>query len=245
MTEPLNKAEKRKRKEKRKQQKAVSKTMKTVIQPKQEETPLGPPEAAPATPPPVNLCDNCAYEFGECEGKPKFASELDETLTGPAADRVVKCEGFLNVAEMPTAQEAAAKATAAAEYPGLIIVCSGGCGKTTEGIPLGTLSGEFQEVEGSDVPKWTCQECLDKRGESAADQETEEPAPETQVIRKDLPERPDPKRFQAEEDFGTCQSCSRPLKRTALNRYQDAIRCTNGHCRAYRAIVKTISTGVK
>ena len=68
---------------------------------------------------------------------------------------------------------------------------------------------------------------------------------EDQVIRTDLPGRPDPKRFQAEEDFGTCQSCEGRLKRTAFNRYQDAVRCTNGRCRAYRAVVKTISTGVK
>lgn len=257
MTKALAKAEKRHKKEVRKQQKAASKTAKTVSQPKPEEKTAG-QEAEP-----VNLCDDCAYEYGECEGKPKFASDQDKTLTGPAADRVVECEGFLNVAEMPTAQEAGAESgslAAAAEaagaevtkttmtvIPEIVIVCSGGCGKTTEGMTFETRSGEFKQVDESGVPEWTCQECLDKRGESAADQESEEPAPapETQVIRKDLPERPDPKRFLAEEDFGACQSCEMPLKRTALNRYQDAIRCTNGRCRVYRVVVKTISTGVR
>ena len=218
--------------------------MKTVTQPKPEEKTAG-QEAEP-----VNLCDDCAYEYGECEGKPKFASDQDKTLTGPAADRVVECEGFLNVAEMTTAQEAAAKDT----IPEIVIVCSGGCGKTTKGMTSETRSGEFKQVDESGVPEWTCLDCLIKRegpaaahdgGDKGSDEAEEEPAPETQVIRTDLPERPDPKRFLAEEDFGTCQSCSRPLKRTALNRYQDAIRCTNGRCRAYRAVVKTISTGVK
>ena len=230
MTKALTKAEKRDKKEARKQQKAASKTMKTVTQPKPMDQ--GIQEAEP-----VNLCDDCAYEFGECEGKPKFASDFEEGLTGPAADRVVKCEGFLNVAKMPTAQEAAAPSPAAAEAPGLVIVCSGGCGKTTESIISEDTSGEFKEVGEGPVPQWTCQECLDKR---AAESE-----PEVQVIRADLPERPDPKRFQAEEDFGLCQSCERPLKRTAFNRFRDAIRCTNPRCRAYRGIVKTVSTGVK
>lgn len=305
MTKKLSTQERANRRAARKQQKAASKTMKAVTQPKPEE------KATDQEAQPVNLCDDCAYEFGECEGKPKFAKDQDETLTGPAADRVVKCEGFLNVAKMPTAQEAVAPGPAAAEGPGLVIVCSGGCGKTTEGIALGTLSGEFKEVGEGPVPKWTCQECLVKRDGPDANYTTpfdealkrldefgksilnsradliraeadlrfgpeadlspiemadmlvrivkeiiereggptdglaKEPAPETQVIRKDLPERPDPKRFQVEEDFGNCPSCSRPLKRTALNRYQDGIRCTNGRCRAYRVIVKTVSTGVK
>jgi len=148
MTKPLSKQEKKKRK----QQKAASKTMKTVTQPKPEE------KAADQEAEPVNLCDDCAYEFGECEGKPKFASDQDKTLTGPAADRVVKCEAFLNVTKMPTAQEAAAKDT----FPEVVIVCSGGCGKTTEGMTLETRSGEFKQVGESGVPEWTCQECLDK-----------------------------------------------------------------------------------
>lgn len=231
MTKSLSDKEKKKRKAKRKQQKAKSATVKTITQPK----------AADQEAQPVNLCDDCAYEFGECEGKPKFASDQDETLTGAEADRVVACEAFLNVAAMPTADQARKEAAAEDTIPEVIIVCSGGCGKTTEGMTMETRSGEFKEVDESGVPEWTCQDCLDK----AAAESEEAAEPEDQVIRADLPERPDPKRFQVEEDFGTCQSCERPLKRTALNRYQDAIRCTNARCRAYRNIVKTISTGVK
>jgi len=234
MTKALTKAEKRDKKEARKQQKAASKTMKTVTQPKPADQ--GTQEAEP-----VNLCDDCAYEFGECEGKPKFASDQDKTLTGPEADRVIECPAFVNVAKLPTAdqarKEAAAPGPAPAEAPGLVIPCSGGCGKTTESITSEATSGEFKEVGEGPVPQWTCQECLDK---AAAESE-----PETQVIRKDLPELPDPKRFQAEEDFGVCPSCEMALKRTAFNRFRDAIRCTNGRCRAYRVIVKTVSTGVK
>jgi len=243
MTRKLKPEEKKRRKEDRrksKQQKPASKTVKTITQPKPADQ-----EAQS-----VNLCDDCAYEFGECEGKPKFASDQDETLTGADADRVIECPAFLNVAEMPTVdqarKEAAAPGPAAAEekFPGLVIVCSGGCGKTTKGMTYETMSGEFKETEEGQVPEWTCQDCLDKAAWPRS--LTEEPeATVDQIIRADLPERPDPKRFQAEEDFGTCPSCEEPLKRTALNRYQDAIRCTNPRCRAYRAIVKTIPTGVK
>lgn len=230
MTKALTKAEKKERKEIRKQQKAKSKTVKTFAIPKHEDPPAEP----------VNLCDDCAYECGECEGKPKFAIDADPTLTGAPADAVVECEGFLNVAKMPTADQANKGPFIEEDFPDRVIVCSGGCGKTTEGVDLESKSGEFKEIDESDVPEWTCQECLDKAGESE-----EEPKPEPQVIRTDLPERPDPKRFQVEEDLGTCPSCETPLKRTAFNRYQDAVRCTNGRCRAYRTIVKTISSGVK
>lgn len=254
MTKALSDKEKKERKQKRKQQKAASKTVVKVTQPKHEDPPAEP----------VNLCDDCAYEFGECEGKPKFADRLEEGLTGAEADRVVECPAFRNVAEMPTADQARKEAAAqdpvvklggniestgnalqppqvSTSEPEIIIVCSGGCGKTTEGMTSETMSGEFKDFEEGQVPEWTCQDCLDK----AAAESGEEAKPEDQVIRKDLPIRPDPKRFQAEEDFGTCPSCDKPLKRTALNRYQDAIRCTNGRCRAYRNVVKTVSTGVK
>jgi len=241
MTRKLKPEEKKRRKEERhksKQQKPASKTVKTITQPKPADQETQP----------VNLCDDCAYEFGECEGKPKFASDQDETLTGPEADRVIECPAFLNVAKMPTAdqvrKEAAAPGPAAADekFPGLVIVCSGGCGKTTEGMTYETMSGELKETEEGQVPEWTCQECLDKATIEPRSL-TEERGPTVdQVIRTDLP---DPKRFQADEDFGTCQSCERPLKRTALNRYQDAVRCVNPRCRAYRIVAKTISTGVK
>lgn len=59
------------------------------------------------------------------------------------------------------------------------------------------------------------------------------------------PDLPDPHRFDQEEDFGKCQSCEQPLKRTAYSRYVDAVRCTNQRCRNYRVITKTVPTGVK
>jgi len=201
MTKKLSDQAKKEKKEIRKQQKAASKTVKTVTQPKHEDPPAEP----------VNLCDDCAYEYGECEGKPKFASDQDETLTGPEADRVIECPAFVNVAAMPTAQEAAAPGPAAAEVK--------------------------DQGEGPDAAH--------DGGDKGTAEAEEEPEPEVKVIRTDLPKGPDPKRFQAEEDFGACQSCERPLKRTAFNRYQDAVRCTNVRCRAYRAVVKTISSGVR
>jgi len=254
----------------------------------------------------VNLCDDCAYEFGECEGKPKFAKDQDETLTGPDADRVIECPAFVNVAAMPTAdqatKEAAAPGPAAAEgearvcdieHLGNYPDCSRDCPKDEcDGVPADAktpwdialeklnefgqaqLNARAQEIrrlaeaevalrfglgqeptdeERADVLVNIVQEIVNKEGGPAGAHdggdegpgEAEESEPEPDVIRQDLPERPDPKRFQADEDFGTCQSCEGRLKRTALNRYQDAVRCTNGRCRAYRAIVKTISTGVK
>ena len=45
-------------------------------------------------------------------------------------------------------------------------------------------------------------------------------------------------RFKREEDLGKCPACDRPLKRTALNRDRDAVRCTNPRCRQYRAVVR-------
>ena len=217
MTKQLSREEKKKRK----QQKAASKTMVKVTQPKHEDPPAEP----------VNLCDDCAYEVGQCDGKPKFSIDQDPTLTGAEADRVIECPAFVNVAKMPTADQAKKNAAA-------------GPGAVAEEKPA-ERRRECDVEHLRDFPG-CLEECNRDEcdGEDAA--EAEEPADlEPQVIRTDLPERPNPKRFQAEEDFGTCQSCQRPLKRTAFNRYQDAIRCTNPRCRAYRAIVKTISTGVK
>jgi len=212
MTKPLSDQEKKDNAKKRKQQKAPSTTSTHVTQPKHE----GPAEPSAD---PANLCDSCAYEFGECEGKPKLASDTDDTLTGAAADRVVACEGFLNVEQMPTADqakknaEAAAKAGAAAEEP-----------------PQG--EGPDAAHEGDDkVPP---------------EAEEEEPGePEERYVPAPGPAKPNPKRFQTEEDFGACPSCQRPLKLTAFNRLHDAVRCTNPRCRAYRAVVKTVPTGVK
>lgn len=200
MTKKLTEKEKRQRKEERrksKQQKAPSPTVKVITQSK--------PESKTEPDPNLNLCDNCAYEFGECGGSPKFASEEG------ADDRVVECNAFVPVEQMPTADQVTNEATAGP----------------------GAAAEESEEQIG-------------QRAEAAV-----EVAPDTERIdaikaRTVMTEaRPDPKRFQVEEDFGACQSCDQPLKRTALNRYQDAVRCVNGRCRAYRVIVKTISTGVK
>ena len=87
MTRPLTEKEKRIRK----QQKAASETARTVTTTKPEE--------------PENLCDNCVYAFGYCEGDPTFASDLEEGLTGAAADKVLICKGFLGVDATPTTEE--------------------------------------------------------------------------------------------------------------------------------------------
>lgn len=266
MTKPLSKKEKRERKDARKLQrtKAKSTTVETTTRPKLAETPPGPPEAAPATPPParpLNLCDDCAYEFGECEGVPKFAQEEG------ADDRVVECSAFVNVAAMPTAD----KPFALGPAPEIVIVCSGGCGRTTDGALKG--KGEYKQIGESPVPEWTCQECLNKRAreeepvhlkesKDATREDTsreaelihvkekegateEEVAEDLAAMEADLEaRRRKTQRFFQEEDFGTCQSCGQPLKRTALNRDLDAIRCVNGRCNQYRFIIKTISTGV-
>ena len=268
--------------DKSKQQKPASKTVKTVKVPKHEEKTTD-QEAQP-----VNLCDECAYEFGECDGKPKFASDQDETLTGPEADRVIECPAFVNVAAMPTAQEAAAPGPAAAEgearicdieHLGNYPDCFRDCPKDKcDGVPAAAHEGDDKAEPTAfdlalsrldDIGRSTLDARADEIREEAdrrfgpdAEPTVEEKAgtlvlivkemivreggpTEDQVIRTDLPGRPDPKRFLAEEDFGTCQSCERPLKRTAFNRYQDAVRCTNQRCRAYRAVLKTLPTGVK
>ena len=238
MTKKLSSEVKKQRKDERRksrQQKAKSTTVRTIEQPNPADQ-----EAQQ-----VNLCDDCAYEFGECDGKPKFASDQDETLTGTGADRVTECPAFLNVADMPSAQEAAAALGKPAEAYNCPPDCRfsipsdgsadnpevGGCA-VEDKIPL-----ESRYENDPSLPI-----CPEFQLPAPPEEELE---PEDQVIRTDLPERPDPKRFQAEEDFGTCPSCETPLKRTAFNRYQDAIRCTNGRCRAYRQVVRNLSTGVK
>ena len=238
MTKKLTNQEKKEKKAIRKQQKPPSTTVQTVKQPKHEEPPADN----------VNLCDDCAYEFGECDGKPKFAIAQDPTLTGAPADRVVKCEGFLNVQKMPTADQAESLAAAAkaagAEVTETKVKRGGpdaahdddgeGPAEAEENLPLCEKCGRDPVMVKDGKVFNLCANCWGIMTE-----------PETQVIRTDLPDRADPKRFLVEEDFGNCPSCSRPNKRTAFNRYQDAIRCTNPRCRAYRAIVKHISTGAK
>jgi hypothetical protein len=63
------------------------------------------------------------------------------------------------------------------EIPEIVLVCVGGCGKTTEGVTMENKSGEFKQVDESGVPEWTCQECLAKKqlAEPASQPEPEPP----------------------------------------------------------------------
>ena len=228
MTKKLTHEEKKKRKDVRKQQKAKSTTVKTITQPK----PTEPPASDQAPPPPVNLCDDCAYEFGECEGVPKFAQEEGSD------DRVVECAAFVNVAKMPTADQgkkeppgpAAAEGEARVcdiEHLGNYPDCFRDCPKDEcDGKPVAQPS---QEEEGAVEEEAVEGETAEERAAREADLEAR---------------RQKTQRFYKEEDFGTCQSCGQPLKRTAFNRERDAVRCVNGRCNQYRFIIKTISTGV-
>lgn len=53
------------------------------------------------------------------------------------------------------------------EMAEVIIVCSGGCGRTTEGMTMETRQGEFVQVDESGVPEWTCPDCLAKKSSTA------------------------------------------------------------------------------
>lgn len=124
MTKPLNKQEKQRRKKERKEatqarrrekrkEKEEERTKRKAAEAAQAEAmkkaqdqPHGPHLSqdqgqgqGASIPLQVHLCDSCAYEFGECEGKPQFASEEG------ADDRVVQCEGYVSVEVMPTADE--------------------------------------------------------------------------------------------------------------------------------------------
>jgi len=225
---------------KRKQQKKPSETVQRVQVPKAEDEPPA-PTTEPATPPViVNLCDECLYEFGECDGVPKFAGEGD--------DRVIECSVYVNVETLPTASEleGAAQSPAAPsgqgiksemrvcdvehirEYPGCYEECMK---EECDGVPIDQVSQE-EEPEEPDQLSF-------KRKIIASFYEAKTPIP-------NLPERPDIHRFEEDEtDYGNCPGCETPLKRTAYNRYNDAIRCTNPRCRQYRNIVRTIPTGVR
>lgn len=228
MTKPLSKEEKKKRKDERKaarMQKAASTTSTQVhVDPKAEAAAQ---DNAP-TEEPANLCDTCAFTFGECEGTPSFASDQEEGLTGADADRVVKCPAWQNVDEFPTADQDKKEPT-----------------DQDQGEP--DDAAHDGDDEGQNEPGGDQGEDPELVHENVAEGATEEgKAEDLATMRADLPVRPDPKRFAADEtDYGNCPSCTRPLKRTAYNRYVDAIRCVNPRCRAYRAVVKTVSTGVK
>lgn len=202
LTRKLSEKEKDKRREerkKRRQQRAASPTVKTVQVPAEKPADQE-----------VNLCDDCAYEFGDCAGSPKFA--------GPDDDRVVGCSGFINVSSMPTAGELEGSAGAPASAP-------------AEGaIYEGPINEDEVTDEGPDIE---LTQVTDAQGK-----------PRVEGAFK--PQRPDPKRFLKDTmDYGTCQSCSRRLKRTAYSEYVDAVRCTNPRCHLYREIVQQVKTGVK
>lgn len=255
MTKPLTKQEKKERKEARKQQKAKSPTVKTVTQPKPEDQPTETPS------PPVNLCDDCAYEFGECEGKPKFGKE-------GALDNVIECPAFINVEKMPTAQEAAAttpfaEALKRLDKSGQALLNDRSVKIIHEadrrfGPEVAVTQDEMADIlvqivqeiiqnEGNGSPNITTQEDeLEKVQDKAEEEDDARRAAEEAEEEAELEARQmKTQRFFREEDFGPCQSCNRPLKRTALNRDLDAVRCVNGRCRQYRFIIRTIPTGVK
>jgi hypothetical protein len=235
------------KKKKGNQQKAKSPTVKTVSQPKPEE----PPGAKDST---SNLCDDCAFDFGACEGKPKFASEFQEGLTGAEADRVVQCVTFKNVGDMPTAEELAKKGKPVTPFD-LALAKLDDFGKTIlksrpEIMDIAESEDNLRFGPGTeptieqraDVLVVIVQGIVKEEG-GRTDGLAKDTAPT--VAAAPAIGRPDPKRFEKEEDFGNCQSCDKPLKRTALNRYIDAIRCVNGRCRAFRVVVKNIPTGAK
>lgn len=206
MTKPLSKQEKKKRREERKKsqqmQKAPSQTVQKIEVPKAE--------GAGQTPDPeINLCDTCAYEFGECEGNPSFSDDESN-------DRVVKCPAFADVDDFPTVDQT---------------------NNTAAIVPV-AAEKEFEDYAEDYTPV----------GSEIAQESEPEPSVNKKeiAILEGLPDRPDPKRFiNDESDYGSCPGCQRPLKRTAYNRYRDAIRCTNPRCGQYRSVVTTVGTGVK
>lgn len=186
MTKPLSKEEKKHRRDerrKRKQQKPKSPTVKTINIPK-------------PNPPAVNLCDKCIYEFGECDGTPKFTSENDDT--------VIECDTYHPVED--------------------------------------NLEKLQEKAEEEDDRQREAEEATTEAEVEDTAFGSEEPT----FIPAQAPARGSLERFAKDEtDYGACQSCSRPLKRTAYSRYVDAVRCTNPRCRSYREIVKTVPSGAK
>jgi len=245
MTKPLTKAQKKEKKDARKsqQQKAPSTTKTTVNVPKPEG---GKAEEG------ANLCDTCAFEFGECEGTPKFGEE-------EGSDRVVECKTWADVDSFPTADQGKNEppAPGPAEPPqgeGHDAAHDGDDKGPNEpggdqGEPrvcdvehLGNYPRCFEDCPKDECDGKPAELVHLNEGEGEATEEDKEE--DLATMRADLPARPDPKRFQDDIDRGACPGCERPLKRTAFNRYRDAIRCTNPRCPQYRAVVKTVGTGV-
>ena len=240
MTKRLSSEEKKKRKGVRKQQKAKSPTVKTVSQPKPED-----PKPA-ETPSPVNLCDDCAYEFGECEGVPKFGE-------GEGADNVVACPAFVNVASMPTADISTVPGPAEPTTPwnealkrldefGQSILLSRADEIRAElDLRFGPSAEPTPQEIADTIVKIVNQIAKEEGGPSDGLQDQEAEAEDLAAMEA---RRRKTQRFFQEEDLGTCQTCGQPLKRTALNRDRDAVRCVNGRCRQYRFVINTLPAGV-
>jgi hypothetical protein len=65
----------------------------------------------PSTPQIINLCDECAFEFGACQGAPVFASDKDASLKGAAVDAVIECAVFIAAQSLPAFDELAKPST--------------------------------------------------------------------------------------------------------------------------------------
>lgn len=239
MTKPLTPEEKKKKKEARKQQKKKSTTVRTIEQPATDQ----------GDKPPVNLCDDCAYEYGECEGIPKFAE-------AEGADNIViECPAYIDVQKMPTADQAVKGAGAVTEATpfDLALEKLDDFGKYIlkgrESEIINEAQGRFDPdaelsvQEMADTLVLVVQEIIEKEGgpsDGTLESRKTEPVPDDADTEA---RRARTQRFARDEDFGTCQACNAPLKRTALNREIDAIRCTNSRCTLYRHIIRTISAG--
>ncbi|MFA5429863.1 MAG: hypothetical protein WC329_01735 [Candidatus Omnitrophota bacterium] len=195
------------------QQKPPSPTVRKVTQPAK------PPEPSQAPPPDVNLCDDCAYEFGECGGKPTLAE---------GTDRVVNCDTWVNVGSLPSVDEAAGKSVQGVQDKQEPAQEHAGVEEYAEAI-LSIKDGDEPEPETPAEVEAAIQ--ADERLAEAAKQK----AAEDETKRKKL------QRFQRDEDFGTCPACGQKLKRTAFNSERDAVRCVNGRCNQYRQYAKLIT----
>ena len=245
MTKSLTKEEKQQRKQERRnsrQQRQASPTVRTVTQPKPNPT--------------ANLCDGCVYEYGECDGQPKFASDFDASLKGAAADVVVECAAHKPVDDVPPDYGQAGAPGRGAAGTLVIVNLKDATYSLIEGqIKAKKITSEeaedlqrrfiertlpFAELKITDDP--FALNGIELEEEPGPDEEAQEP----KQVKAEPIQRGAIDRFANDEiEYGLCPSCETKLKRTAYSRYVDAVRCTNPRCRAYRAIIKTVPTGAK
>lgn len=69
------------------------------------------------------------------------------------------------------------------QEPGPVLVCQGGCGRTTEGMTDETIEGEFVQEDETLVSTWTCPDCLAKK-ETPEPEPTPVPPPQTKKSTK-------------------------------------------------------------